>query len=204
MESSFQENKFMRHMNKKSAFTLIELLMVIAIIGILAGILIPTVGAVRKQANIAASKAQLSNYVNAIGMFKSEYKFYPDFGGSDSGDSYTVSLNSTGSSTAFIKTMSARDTDGSPISASDGKSLGNRRKIAFHSFSESEFWMNDSDVVSTNQLADRFNNININIEIDGDGDGFVKPTGATQLRTPVTAYVEADDELGAPDYALWD
>ena len=68
----------MRHMNKKSAFTLIELLMVIAIIGILAGILIPTVGAVRKQANIAASKSQLSNYVNAIGMFKSEYKFYPD------------------------------------------------------------------------------------------------------------------------------
>ena len=64
--------------NKKiSAFTLIELLMVIAIIGILAGILIPTVGAVRTQANLAASRAQLSNYVNAIQMFKGEYGFLP-------------------------------------------------------------------------------------------------------------------------------
>ena len=184
-------------------FTLIELLVVIAIIGILAGILIPTVGAVKKQANVAASKAQLSNYVNAIGMFKSEYKFYPDFGANATGD-YTVSLNSPASSTAFIKTLSARTTTGTPISASDAKSLGNRRKIAFHSFSESEFYLDDSDVVSTDQLADRFNNININIEIDGDGDGFVKPTGADKIRTPITAYVEADADLGAPDYTLWD
>jgi len=187
-----------------SAFTLIELLMVIAIIGILAGILIPTVGAVKKQANIAASKSQLSNYVNAISMFKSEYKFYPDFGASAAGDSYTVSLNSPATSTAFIKTLSARTTTGAPISATDAKSLGNRRKIAFHSFSESEFYLDDSDVVSTDQLADRFNNININIEIDGDGDGFVKPTGADKIRTPITAYVEIDEDLGAPDYTLWD
>ena len=51
--------------------------MVIAIIGILAGILIPTIGAVRQQANIAASKAQLSAYVNAIQMFKGEYGYLP-------------------------------------------------------------------------------------------------------------------------------
>ncbi len=61
----------------KKGFTLIELLMVIAIIGILAGILIPTVGAVKKQANIAASKSQLSGYVSAISMFKTEYSYFP-------------------------------------------------------------------------------------------------------------------------------
>ena len=64
-------------MKTKQAFTLIELLMVISIIGVLAGILIPTVGAVRKQANIAASKSQLSNYVTAMTVFKSEYGYFP-------------------------------------------------------------------------------------------------------------------------------
>ena len=87
---------------KTSAFTLIDLLMVIAIIGILAGILIPTVGAVRKQANIAASKSQLSNYVTAIQLFKGEYSYYPFVtGGADK----TVDLSSQ--STEFIETLSA-------------------------------------------------------------------------------------------------
>ncbi|MDR1282967.1 MAG: prepilin-type N-terminal cleavage/methylation domain-containing protein [Opitutaceae bacterium] len=44
---------------RADAFTLIELLTVIAIIGILAAILIPTVGAVRKTANAAACVSNL-------------------------------------------------------------------------------------------------------------------------------------------------
>jgi len=191
-------------LDKTRAFTLIELLMVIAIIGILAGILIPTVVTVQRQAKVAASRAQLSNYINAIGMFKSEYKFYPDFGAlSDtSRDSYTVAL--ADSSTQFIQTLSGKDTDGDVLSSSLAKSTGNRRKIGFYNFSESEFWLNNSGNVSGDQLADRFNNVNMNIEIDGDGDGFVNPFGSDKIRTSITAYVEADDDIGAPEYNLWD
>jgi len=175
--------------------------MVIAIIGILAGILIPTVGAVRKQANIAASKSQLSNYVTAIQLFKGEYSYYPFVTG---GADITVDLSSQ--STEFIETLSGRG-------ASDGKPKpegGNRRRIGFYSFSESEFLLKDDDTVDPTQLADRFNNTAIKVRIDGDGDGQVAPdvSGSDPLppqnpiRTAITAWVEGSED--SPGYALWD
>lgn len=197
----------MKSKKHQAGFTLIELLMVIAIIGILAGILIPTVGAVRKQANVAASKAQLSNYVTAIQMFKGDYGYYPLVTGTSDSDNFE--LNSVESSTIFIQTLSGRNPDGSVISPTVAKDTGNRRKESFHSFSDTEFFIDDTDVVAEDQIADRFNNINISIEIDTDGDGFVKPSPAENaptnpIRTPVTAYVDADDDLSAPAYTLWD
>jgi prepilin-type N-terminal cleavage/methylation domain-containing protein/prepilin-type processing-associated H-X9-DG protein len=51
------------------AFTLIELLTVIAIIGILAAILIPTVGAVRAKANNTKCTANARQISNAIQMY---------------------------------------------------------------------------------------------------------------------------------------
>ena len=181
-------------------FTLIELLMVIAIIGILAGILIPTVGAVRKQANIAASKAQLSGYVNAIQMFKGEYGYFPFVDGNE--DSFEIDLSIE--SKNFIEALSARDTSsGSPVSVE-----GNRRLISFLSFSDSEFFLKDDDSVDPIQLADRFNNKNIFIVIDGNGDQDVRvkdSSGSYKVaRAQVSAYVEEDAEIGAPGYSLAD
>lgn len=188
---------------KKLGFTLIELLMVIAIIGILAGILIPTVGAVRKQANTAASKAQLSAYVNAIQMFKGEYGYLPFVtGNSDK----KVDLSSASMCEEFMETLSGRSsTTGKVLTTPIG---GNRRLITFLSFSESEFFLDDSDAVDPTRIADRFNNTKITIVIDGDGDQKVTVKDSMnedkEIRALVSAYVEKDDDIGAPRYSLAD
>ena len=187
--------------DRKHAFTLIELLMVIAIIGILAGILIPTVSAVKRQANVAASKSQLSQYVNAIQLFKGEYGYYPFLEAhNDNGE------NINDLSDNFIETLSGRDaTNG------NSESVGvNRRKIEFHGFSVAEFYRKSDGTVDPTKVADRLNNTNIYIVIDGDGDGQIKvpiPSDVSTsqvLRTTVTAYVEADTNNGYPAYYLYD
>lgn len=192
----------MKNNKKISGFTLIELLMVIAIVAILAGILIPTVGAVKKQANIAASKSQLSNYVTAITMFKGEYSYYPFADAQVDRGKVVNDLTDD-----FIETLSGRDEDGA--SSDEG---GNRRRIPFHSFSESEFFIKSSDEVDFGVVADRFNNDQIYIVIDGDGDNEItvpdtSGSGVKTLKSPLTAYtlgVDTDDAPGAPSYYLYD
>ena len=193
-------------MNKQtrntSAFTLIELLMVIALIGILAGILIPSIGAVKRQANIAASKAQLSNYVNAMQLFKGEYSYFPLVTGTADSDEIDLSTDSAD----FIRTLSARDPSAANAKVSFG---GNRRQVAFYSFSESEFALEANDAISTTQLADRFNNKQIFIVVDTDGNGSITPAGPDSgegtIRSSVSAYVGTDpDDSENPTYKLWD
>ncbi len=57
-----------------SGFTLVELLTVVAIIGVLAGILIPVLGSVRKTARISASLSNLRQLGTAVQIFVAENK----------------------------------------------------------------------------------------------------------------------------------
>lgn len=59
---------------KARAFTLVELLTVIAIIGILAGILIPTVARVRAQARNTQCVSNLRQWGQAARLFSADYK----------------------------------------------------------------------------------------------------------------------------------
>ncbi|HEX4264756.1 MAG TPA: prepilin-type N-terminal cleavage/methylation domain-containing protein [Verrucomicrobiae bacterium] len=60
-----------------AAFTLIELIVVIAIIGILASLIFPIVGAVNKQKLISTAKTQLKAVEAAIDGYKTKLGFYP-------------------------------------------------------------------------------------------------------------------------------
>lgn len=63
---------------KKNAFTLVELLTVIAIIAILMGLLFPTIGAVKESGRKTQAKNDTVQLANAIKNFYTEYGEYPD------------------------------------------------------------------------------------------------------------------------------
>ena len=61
----------------RDGFTLIELLVVITMIGILAGLLFPAFQAVQNQAKRVQAKNDLTQIVNAVNAFYTEYGQYP-------------------------------------------------------------------------------------------------------------------------------
>lgn len=60
--------------SRAAAFTLIELLTVVAIIGILAAIIIPTVGHVRTKARLTQSSSNLRQTGNAIRLYGNDHR----------------------------------------------------------------------------------------------------------------------------------
>src|SRR5258708_36249247 len=60
-----------------AAFTLVELLVTISIIGILAGLLVGLAGVAKKKGTISRVEAELGRIDLAIGSYKSSMNFYP-------------------------------------------------------------------------------------------------------------------------------
>ena len=63
--------------NKKRAFTLIEMLIVIVIIGILAAALIPRLSSARGRANDVARKADLAQVAAALVAYQIDHGKFP-------------------------------------------------------------------------------------------------------------------------------
>jgi general secretion pathway protein G len=64
-------------MNKKSGFTLIEILIAMTIIGILSGVVGLSVSGYLRKAKLEASRAQIKTFQTALQMYKAAHAQYP-------------------------------------------------------------------------------------------------------------------------------
>lgn len=147
----------MKHTPAKRAFTLIELLTVIAIIAILAGIVIPVSGSVQRSAKRAQSKAYFSSLLTAMSLYEQDYGYFPTFGVSTSGDDGTINLESAG--TAVYEGLTGRN-------FSSGA-----RSTAYNPRARSYFSFSDNQLDDSGNIVDSFGNTDIHLVYDRNGDG---------------------------------
>lgn len=63
---------------RQAGFTLIEVMVVVVIIGILAGLIVPNVMGRTDQANVTAAKGDLKSIASALEMYRLDNHVYPD------------------------------------------------------------------------------------------------------------------------------
>ncbi len=155
----------------ETGVTLMELLAVIAIIAILAGILVPSLGAARSSALRARTRLQFGQWLAGLEQYRLEYGCYPVLGTDGK-------LATAADTLGFVRTLSGRNPDGSAVA--DAADLnGNLKRLAFCDFAVGDFVDPDhpdgvADFSGNERLADAFGNTEIGVLVDRNGDGFIR------------------------------
>jgi prepilin-type N-terminal cleavage/methylation domain-containing protein len=193
-----------------SGFTLVELLTVIAIISLLAGLLFPTITAIQFSASRAKTRIQFSQWAIAVEAFRQEYGYYPAF---DSSNKVNGGATPTASALhSFYDVLVARRRDGSALPApSDGAPADppppeaqNIRRIEFIHFPDDElFPATFADLSRRNLIHEAFENPDIAVLVDRNLDGNIDATDYPSLPSvsppddPSVALIPSSDDFPA-------
>jgi len=161
---------------ERKGFTLIELLVVIAIIALLAGLLLPAISIVRRNAQITKARSMAQGLATAIQQYESEYGLLPC---TASGD--TVFGAGTNDSAYDQMVAILAQVDG-PGSASKDK--GNTRHIPFLSVTKD---------YPTKGYVDPWGH-RFKVGMDTDYDNEVKSLASSTLNGKVFVYSLGPDE----------
>jgi prepilin-type N-terminal cleavage/methylation domain-containing protein len=144
-----------RATGRRAGFTLVELLTVIALIGLLAAILIPTTASVRVAAKRAKTKVQFGQWAAAMEQFRQEYGYYPAVDGGSGGRVVPE---------FFAGALTGQTLDGT-TAATPVHLAGNAKLVRFYAIGEGE--LNETRTA----LTDAFGNTDIAVLYDRNGDG---------------------------------
>jgi prepilin-type N-terminal cleavage/methylation domain-containing protein len=182
------------------AFTLIELLVVIAIIIILVGLLYPAYNAVQSQAKRTQAKNDLTQIVNAVNAYYTEYGQYPL--GITADTTYGPGGGPTTNETLFRELRGCTAATGS----CPGAAVSNTRQVVFISPPDVKDAANPRSGIGTaianvGQYFDPWGT-NYVIRIDGDYNNQLNPNpysanaGSDPLQIGVIAWSLGKDQLG--------
>jgi prepilin-type N-terminal cleavage/methylation domain-containing protein len=145
----------MNHFHRRSSigFTLIEMLTVIAIIVLLAGLLLPAINMARNKAKAAKAQAEINQIVTAIRAYYLEYGRFPHGNGNAADYNYGASLapGPAYSPNARLMSVLRAVDDGLDPSVGNGGHTNNLKKIVFLEISP-------KSLDTTNNFLDPFGN----------------------------------------------
>ena len=146
---------------RRSAFTLIELLTVLAVVGILLAILLPSLSAARVASQRAQTKARFAQWATAMELFRQEYGHYP-----------VVTRGGKLDAERFAAALLGRNAlGGEPLGESTGADelAVNVKRLTFYSLEAAEVSHDGAT------LVDAFGNSDIAVRVDWSGDGRIGP-----------------------------